>query len=78
VSDPVVSVEWIQANALFEIAKFTFSTPQFEMMRIVDDGDPCRIVPAILELSEAVDDQRHDLFVPNVSDNSTHKQITNF
>ena len=41
--------------------------------KVIDHRDPRRVISAILELSEAVYDQRHNLFISNVSDNSTHK-----
>jgi hypothetical protein len=73
VTDPIIPIERLQSNALFEIAQLSFRTTQLEMLMIVNDRNARRIVSAILELSQSVDDQRHDLFVSNVSDNSTHR-----
>jgi hypothetical protein len=73
VTDAVISIERMQTNAFLEISQLPFRTTQLEMLMIIDDGDSRRIVPAILELPKTVDNQRHDLFVSNVSDNSTHK-----
>jgi hypothetical protein len=77
VADAVISVERMQTNALFEIAQLPFRTTQLEMPRAIDNGDPRRIVSAVLEFPKTVDYQRHDLFVSNVSDNSTHKSFAN-
>jgi hypothetical protein len=41
-------------------------------MILIDDGNAGRIVTAVFELAQSVDNQRHDLFVSNVSDYSTH------
>ena len=72
VTDAIVSVERIQTNALFQIPELPFRTAQLEMLRTIDHSDTRRIVTAILELSQSVNDQRYDLFISNVSDNSTH------
>ena len=72
VSDAVISVERVQANAFLKVAELPFRTPKFKMLSPVDHRDARRIVTAIFELPEAVDDQRHDLFITNVPDNSAH------
>jgi hypothetical protein len=41
-------------------------------MTLVHDSDAGRVIATIFKLAQAVDDQRHDLFVPHVSDYSTH------
>jgi len=41
-------------------------------MLLIRDRDPGRVVSAILELPQTVDDQRHNLFVPYVTYNSAH------
>jgi len=73
VPDAVRSVERVFAQSLFEIAQLAFSSLNFEVMILIDDGDPRGIVTAIFELAQSVDNQRYDLFVSNVSNYSTHK-----
>src|SRR5690349_7202781 len=60
------------AQSLFEIAQLAFGSFNFEVMIFIDDGNAGRIVTAVFELAQSVDNQRHDLFVSNVSDYSTH------
>src|SRR2546423_751751 len=45
-------------------------------MLAVDHCDARRVVPAILKLSQAVNYQRHNFFVPNISDNSAHRSCS--
>jgi hypothetical protein len=71
----VIAVQRIEANAFFEIAQFAFGAPQFEMIRFIDDGDSSRIVTAIFEFPQSVNDERHNLFVSDVSDYSAHTFI---
>jgi hypothetical protein len=73
VADPIRAVERMKPNTLFQIAKLTFRPPQLQMMLLVSDGDTRGVIPAVLEFPEAVDDQRHDLFIPYVTNNSAHK-----
>src|SRR5436190_23978692 len=73
VADAVRTIERFQANAFFKISQLSFGTPQFEVMSFIYDRNSRRIVTAILQLPKSVDDQRHYLFISNVSNNSTHK-----
>jgi hypothetical protein len=43
--DPVISVQRIEANAFFEVSQFPFRAAEFELLRVIDDGDARRIVP---------------------------------
>jgi deferrochelatase/peroxidase EfeB len=38
----------------------------------IDDRNAGGIIATVFKLAQAVDDQRHHLFVPDVSDYSTH------
>src|SRR5687768_92925 len=72
VTDAVSAVEWTETNRLFEIAQLAFSAANFQLVTFVHHGNAGRVVTAILELAQAVDDQRHHLFVPYITNNSTH------
>src|SRR5690349_4058206 len=72
VTDAVSAIERAQADRLFEIAQFAFGAADLEIVIFVDHCNAGRVVTAILELAQAVDDQRHDLFVTYISNNSTH------
>ncbi len=72
-ANAIVAIERIQPNSFLEIPQLALSPPQAQIMLVINDSDPRRIVSAILQLPQTVNDQRHNLFISNVSDNSTHK-----
>jgi hypothetical protein len=76
--DAVVSVERIQANAFFEIAKLALGAAQRQIVILIYNGNARRIVTAVFEFPQAIDNERHNLFVSNISDNSTHNFLVNF
>src|SRR5688572_20700273 len=73
----VIAVERVETDRLLEISELTLGTAQRQMTIVIDHGNTRRVISAILELSQTVDDQRHDLFVSNVSDDSAHSLIMN-
>src|SRR5215211_5777598 len=72
VADAVSAVEWTQADGLFEVAQFSFSATDLEVVLFIDDRNTGRVVAAIFELAQPIDDERHHLFVSDVTNNSTH------
>src|SRR5687768_3041072 len=72
VADAVSAIDWAKPNRLFEVAQFAFCAADLEFVALVDDSDTGRVVAAILELSQALDDQRYDLFITYITNNSTH------
>src|SRR5207253_3951178 len=75
VADTVSAVERFLPQDFFEVAQFSFGAPNLELMALVDNGDAGRVVATVLKLTQAVDYQRHHLFVSDVSDYSTHNQL---
>ena len=71
--DPVRTIKRLQPDALLKIAQLPLSPPHRELVILVNHRDPRGVVSAILQFPKSVDDQRHHLFVTNVTDNSTHK-----
>ena len=72
VADAVSAVERTETNRLFEIAQLTFRAKNLELVLFVDDGDTGGVVTAIFEFSQPIDNQRNDLFIAYVTNNSTH------
>jgi hypothetical protein len=72
VADTVGAVEWLLPQNFFEVAQLSFGAPNLELMAFVNNSYACRVIAAVLELAQTVDYQRHDLFVSDVSDYSTH------
>src|SRR6185369_14699917 len=72
VADAVGAVEWTEPDRLFEIAQFSFGATNLEVVIFIDDGDTRRVVTAILEFAQPVDDERHHLLIAYITNNSTH------
>ena len=72
VTDTVSAVERLLSQSLFEVAQFSCGATNFELMILVDNGDARRIIATVFKFAQAVDYQRHHLFVSHVSDYSTH------
>src|SRR6266496_3308355 len=73
VSDAVGSVERLKPNRFFQIPEFALCPPDFQMAPLINNGYAGRIVAAVFKLTQTVKDYRHNLFVPNISNNATHK-----
>src|SRR6185437_2474936 len=72
VADSIGSVEWAKPDNLFEVAKLPLGPAYFQQVAFVDHSDTRGVVAAILELPQALNDQRHNLLVSNVANNSAH------
>ena len=72
VPDAVEAVERSDANGFFKISQFARGAPNFELAVVAHDGDARRIVAAVFEALQAVEDQRDDAFRSDVSDDSAH------
>src|SRR6476469_2879802 len=69
----VGTVERAAPNNFLKVETLSLGAAYFERMSLVYHRDACRGVTAILELTQAVNDQRHNLLVPHVANNSAHK-----
>jgi hypothetical protein len=72
VTDAVSAVERAETNRLFEIAQFSFGPADLEFVSFIDDSDTGGVVAAILEFPQTIDDERDDLFIAYVTNDSTH------
>jgi hypothetical protein len=73
VSNSVGTVDRIQPDRFFKVSQFTFGPADFEIMFLVDNSYTSGVVTAIFKFAEAVDNQRHDLLVSDITNYSTHK-----
>ena len=72
VTDAVGAIERTETNGLFEIAQFSFRAADLEVVTFIDDGDAGGVVAAVFEFSQPIDDERHNLFIAYVTNDSTH------
>ena len=75
VADAVSAIERLEPDGLFEIAELALGAADVEVVALVHDGDAGRIIPAVFELPQPVQDDGHHLLVTDVSDYSTHNKI---
>ena len=71
VADAVVAIERVAGDGLLEPRELAGAAPQFDGA-LADDGDARRIVSAIFEPAQPVDENRHDLPLPDVPDDAAH------
>src|SRR5712691_1293432 len=72
VAHAVSAVERFLPQRFFEVAQFAFGPADLQLVVFVNDGNARGVVAAVFKLAQAVDNQRHHLFVSDVSDYSTH------
>ncbi len=72
VSNAVSAVEWFEAEHFFQIAQLTFRAADLQTGAVSGHRDARRVVAAILQLSEALNDNGDDLLLTHISDNAAH------
>ncbi len=72
VADAVGAVERLQADDLFQVAQLAFGAANLQASAIAGDRDAGRVVAAILQPPQAIDDDRHYPLLANVTNNSAH------
>src|SRR6185295_15843891 len=76
VSDAVIAGERTFLKHCLEISQLAFGAPELQVPLAVNYRNAGRIVAAVFEFPQAVDNQRHHRFFSNVSDYSTHKLLS--
>jgi hypothetical protein len=72
VADAVGPVERLEPDGLFEVAQLALGAADVEASALVNDRYPGRVVAAVFELPQPVEDDGHDLLVSDVADNAAH------
>src|SRR5579862_5216721 len=72
VADAVGAVERLQADDLFQIAQLAFGATYLQAVAVAGHGDSGRIIAAILEPPQPVDDDRHNPLLPYIANNAAH------
>ena len=71
VTETVFPRQRVGGQRRFQVAELAGAAPDLELA-VVDDGDAGRVIAAVLELPQPLDDERHDLPLPDVTDDSAH------
>ena len=72
VADAVSAVERLQADDLFQVAQLALGAAHLQASAVAGHGDAGRVVAAIFEAPQAVNDDRHNPLFPDVSNNPAH------
>src|SRR6185437_16628116 len=72
VPDAIQAVERIESDGFLQITQFSWRAPNLEFPVVAHNGDSRRIVAAIFETLQAIEDQRHNPLRSYVPDDSTH------
>ena len=72
VADAVRSVDRGLPDDFFEIVQLSRGAADLHLAVAADHGDAGRIVAAIFQAAEAVENQGNDFFRPDIADNSAH------
>src|SRR4051812_6573331 len=76
VADAVCAVHRLEPDDLFEVAQLALSAAHLQAFSVSGDSDARRVVPAILEAFQAIEDHRYNALPTDVSDDSTHKSAS--
>ena len=73
VADAVGAVDGVVADYLFQVAQFAFGAANLQAVVSAGNGDSRRVVAAILKAAQAINNDRNNLFLADVSNNSAHE-----
>src|SRR5260221_4734565 len=76
VADSVGALDGRVAQPLFEVAQFSGGAANFEFAVLRDDGDSRRVVSAVFQLAQPFNDDGHDFFRSDITDNSAHTRFS--
>src|SRR5262249_17991513 len=75
VADAVGSIQRFKADRFLQVAQLALSTAHLHLAAaIAGHGNPRRVIAAILQLLQTVNNHRHNTLLANVTDNSTHRK----
>src|SRR5438874_2163653 len=75
VANAVGAVERLEANDLFQIAQLAFGAADLEAITISAHGNAGRVIAAIFEAPQAIQDDRNDPLLTYISHNSAHAML---
>src|ERR1017187_6534396 len=73
VADAARPVQRVHADDILQIAQLTLGAANLELIIAAIDGEPSRIVAAVFQPLQPLQNDRHRLAVPDVPDDSTHR-----
>ena len=72
VPDTIATLKRLQADDFFQVAQLPFRATDLQLVPIAGDGDSSRVISAVLEPPQTLDNDRNDLLLADISNNATH------
>src|SRR6267154_2376366 len=72
VPNSISSVDWRFLDDLFQVAQLAGRAANFQFARSVDHRDTRGVIAAVFQFAQPFDNDRNNLFVPDIADNSAH------
>jgi len=73
-TNAIRSVQRLQADHFFQVVQLAFGAAYLQTISVTGHGNPGRIVAAIFQPSETVEDDRNNALLPDVTNNPTHTE----
>ena len=71
VADPILTVDWIRRDDLFETVEFSGAAPNLNIA-VFNESNPRRIVATIFQSFETVDQNWNNRLGPEIANNAAH------
>src|SRR5216684_599709 len=72
VANAVAALEGLQPDNFFQIAQLAFGASNLQFVPVAGNSDSSRIITAVLEPAQALEDNRNHLLLADVANNATH------
>src|SRR5580658_409989 len=72
VSNAVAAVQWAETDRLFQIAQLAFGAANLQLVSVAGNGNSSRVIAAVLEPPQALNDDRNHGLLTDIANNATH------
>ena len=72
VANAVAAVERLEADGFFQIAQLAFGAAELQLVPVAGHGNSSRVVTAVLEPPQSLDDDRNHFLLTDIANNATH------
>jgi hypothetical protein len=72
VSNAVGTIQWLKADGLFQVAELAFGAADLQAVTFAGHSDSRRVIAAILQPPQSINDDGHNAFLANVTYDPAH------
>ncbi len=76
VANAVSAIQRLQSNDFFQIAQLAFGTAQLQPVPVASHSDSRRIVSAVFQPAQALNDDGNYTFLAHIPDDATHRKTS--